>query len=147
MYRERGTNRLIYILLATSIARHSASTEIWLEFRLFCLWMSPGSGRVKTSRWIFTQQVDAAYHRLTCPHHNGTTTVTMSKDTKPIITHSHPVEDEFNWSLEADWAPVEKKIGNFLVAVSMLSELPLIPGLTANDHPRSTNGPPNRSIS
>ncbi|KAJ9111849.1 hypothetical protein QFC20_002436 [Naganishia adeliensis] len=41
----------------------------------------------------------------------------MSKDTKPVVSHSHPVEDDFNWSLEADWAPVEKKIGNFLVAI------------------------------
>jgi hypothetical protein len=41
----------------------------------------------------------------------------MTKDTKPVVSHSHPVEDDFNWSLEADWMPVEKKIGNFLVAV------------------------------
>lgn len=44
--------------------------------------------------------------------------VAMSNDTKPSVAHSHPVDDEFNWSLEADWLPVEKKIGSFLVAVS-----------------------------
>ncbi|KAJ9101210.1 hypothetical protein QFC21_003429 [Naganishia friedmannii] len=41
----------------------------------------------------------------------------MSKDTKPSVAHSHPVDDDFNWSLEADWLPVEKKIGSFLVAI------------------------------
>ncbi|KAJ9118668.1 hypothetical protein QFC22_003888 [Naganishia vaughanmartiniae] len=41
----------------------------------------------------------------------------MSKDTKPSVAHSHTVDDDFNWSLEADWLPVEKKIGNFLIAI------------------------------
>lgn len=41
----------------------------------------------------------------------------MTKEAKPVVSHSHPVEDDFNWSLDADWMPVEKKIGNFLVAV------------------------------
>lgn len=59
----------------------------------------------------------------------------MSKDTKPVVSHSHPVEDDFNWSLEADWAPVEKKIGNFLVAVSMTCRLPVSHSLTATLYP------------
>jgi hypothetical protein len=50
----------------------------------------------------------------------------MTKEAKPVISHNHPVEDDFNWSLEADWIPVEKKIGNFLVAVR-IAELLLPP--------------------
>ncbi|GHJ89193.1 hypothetical protein NliqN6_5595 [Naganishia liquefaciens] len=41
----------------------------------------------------------------------------MAREAKPTVTHSQAVEDEFNWSLEADWASVEKKIGTFLVSI------------------------------
>ena len=51
----------------------------------------------------------------------------MTRDAKPTVTHSQPVEDEFNWSLQADWAPVEKKIGNFLVSVREDRALPISP--------------------